>query len=285
MFAQPPPLREKIPTISPDVEQVVARALAKDLHQRFISIQAFANALEQAYQSEQPTFVRPWPAPQSITPAPPGAYIPPIRGPSASLYEISSGGVAQNYPVQPELVTGTTGQEKLNVWSIGKRQLVAMVLGALLFAALFLLSSLFGLIFLASIATIALACATLLFLGTVFGPWAGLFTGLGGELIVGLLQNQGVFDIYFGKLELGFAITGFIAGMALFATKGRYNNAQAIATAAGIGIAGSFIGTYIAYYPYIGIQDLVSYSVIPSLALLPALLAGYNAIVNRLKRA
>src|SRR5437763_15576583 len=47
MFASPPPLREKVPMISPYVEQVMTIALAKDPHQRFISIQAFADALEQ----------------------------------------------------------------------------------------------------------------------------------------------------------------------------------------------------------------------------------------------
>ena len=48
MFAPPPPLREKVPTISPEVEYVVMTALAKDPHQRFASVQAFARALEQA---------------------------------------------------------------------------------------------------------------------------------------------------------------------------------------------------------------------------------------------
>ncbi len=289
MFAPPPPLQEKIPTISPDIEHVVTMALAKDPHERFMSIQAFANALEQACQSEQATFVRPWPAPQIITPAPPGPYVPPMNAPiheqSMPPYGIPSSGPAQNYPAQAELALGTAGREKLNVWNIGKRQLVAMAVGALLFAALFFLSSLFGLIYFVSIASIALACVTLLFLGTVFGPWAGLFTGVGGLLIVGLLENQRVFDIFFGKLELGFAIAGFIAGLTLFITRGRYNNAQAIATAGGISITGSFIGTYIAYFPYIGILDLISFSVIPSLILLPASLATYNAIVNRLNRA
>jgi len=293
MFATPPPLREKISTISPDVEQVMTRVLAKDPHQRFMSIQAFADALEQSYQSELATFARPWPAAQAITPAPPGPYVPPIQEPSMSAPGISSSRPATNYATQAEFVTGngsegapgTTAQEKVNVWSIGRRQLVAMLIGALLFAALFFLSDTFELIYFASITSIALACATLLFLGTVFGPWAGLFTGVGGMLIFEVLQNQRVFNISFGRLELDFAIAGFIAGLTLLVTKGRYNNAQAIVTAAGISIIGSFIGTYIAYFPNIGRQDLVSYIVIPSLILLPALLTGYNAIVSRIKRA
>jgi serine/threonine protein kinase len=48
LFAPPPPLKEKVPTIDPAVEQVVTRALAKDPKQRFESISAFADALEQA---------------------------------------------------------------------------------------------------------------------------------------------------------------------------------------------------------------------------------------------
>jgi D-xylose transport system substrate-binding protein len=44
----PPPLREKVPTISSDVEQVVLTALAKDPKERFRTVQAFATALEQA---------------------------------------------------------------------------------------------------------------------------------------------------------------------------------------------------------------------------------------------
>ena len=275
--------------ISPYGEQVMLIALAKDPHQRFISIQAFADALEQSYQSEQATFVRPWSAAQTLTPAPPGQYTTPIQEATTPAYRISSTGSAENYASQAKLslgsgskaVLGTTGQEKVNVWSIGRGQLVAMVIGALLFAALFFLSGIFGSNYIAHTTSIALACITLLFLGTVLGPWVGLFTGVVGILIVGILQNQGIFDIFFGKLELGFAIAGFIAGMTMLLTSGRYNNARAIATAATISIIGSFIGIYIAYFPFIGIQDLVSFSVIPSLVFLPALLTIYNALVRR----
>src|SRR6266566_2228994 len=55
----PAPLHEKIATISRDVEQVVMTALAKDPKERFGSVQAFANALEQASQSGVLTFVKP----------------------------------------------------------------------------------------------------------------------------------------------------------------------------------------------------------------------------------
>ena len=48
--APPPPLHEKVPSISPEVEKVVFTALAKDPQQRFASVQAFARALEQASQ-------------------------------------------------------------------------------------------------------------------------------------------------------------------------------------------------------------------------------------------
>lgn len=50
VMAPPPPLREKVPELSPAFEQVVLTALAKDPHHRFMNVLAFANALEQASQ-------------------------------------------------------------------------------------------------------------------------------------------------------------------------------------------------------------------------------------------
>ncbi len=46
----PPSFQEKVPTISPLIEQVVLKALAKDPKQRFASVSEFAIALEQACQ-------------------------------------------------------------------------------------------------------------------------------------------------------------------------------------------------------------------------------------------
>ncbi len=49
----PLPLREKISAISPAIEQIVLRALAKDPRQRFATIEEFAQALEQADQAQE----------------------------------------------------------------------------------------------------------------------------------------------------------------------------------------------------------------------------------------
>ncbi|MBV9689775.1 MAG: serine/threonine protein kinase [Ktedonobacteraceae bacterium] len=48
----PPRLREKLPTLSASVEEVVMRALAKEPQQRFASVLEFAKALEQVCQRE-----------------------------------------------------------------------------------------------------------------------------------------------------------------------------------------------------------------------------------------
>lgn len=50
LLTSPPPLNEKSPAISHNVEQVILTALAKDPHQRFEDVQAFADALAQAYK-------------------------------------------------------------------------------------------------------------------------------------------------------------------------------------------------------------------------------------------
>jgi hypothetical protein len=52
LTALPLPLHEKIPTISPAVEQVVMRTLEKDPNKHFAGVQEFAHVLEQASQPE-----------------------------------------------------------------------------------------------------------------------------------------------------------------------------------------------------------------------------------------
>ncbi len=54
LSAPPPSPRSKVPTIPPAIEHVVMKALAKDPQQRFAHVQAFAMALEEAFNAESP---------------------------------------------------------------------------------------------------------------------------------------------------------------------------------------------------------------------------------------
>src|SRR6266702_311573 len=113
----PPSLHEKVPAISPDVEQVVTTALAKDPKQRFGSVLAFATALEQASQIKRP---EPEPAPvvpvsettdrnQSQQPtemATPEPVIPFSR-------QVIVDEVSVDTSAQPQTILPSSGQERL----------------------------------------------------------------------------------------------------------------------------------------------------------------------------
>lgn len=71
----PPLLREKDPTIPADVEKVVLTALAKDPRQRFANVQAFATALEHAYQREPVPLLTPPSTPPLVMANIPGNII------------------------------------------------------------------------------------------------------------------------------------------------------------------------------------------------------------------
>ncbi|HEY7349434.1 MAG TPA: serine/threonine-protein kinase [Ktedonobacterales bacterium] len=84
--APPPPLRDRVPTLAPEVERAVLRALEKNPHARFPSVQAFAAALEEAILpprlpaavpalAEPPPPDTPPPAPRPLTQPP--AQLPP----------------------------------------------------------------------------------------------------------------------------------------------------------------------------------------------------------------
>lgn len=81
MFLAPPPLRQKNPGLSEDVELVVMMALAKDPKQRFQSMQAFARAFEQACESSvREDFISTTPIsapPFNLYPTP--GYSPPVN--------------------------------------------------------------------------------------------------------------------------------------------------------------------------------------------------------------
>jgi len=107
----PPPLRAKIPTLSPEIEQVVLTALAKEPKERFANVRAFANAFVQATQrAAPPPFVINVPAPElapqptlPVAPGPlPQATIPvvPVSYPQATLPATPAGNDILAAPTQ-----------------------------------------------------------------------------------------------------------------------------------------------------------------------------------------
>ena len=79
----PPSLREKVPALSPTVEQVVFKSLAKEPRQRFASVQEFARILEQSCQPVEPIHLTlpsntqpPLPSAPTVNVLPPARTLP-----------------------------------------------------------------------------------------------------------------------------------------------------------------------------------------------------------------
>src|SRR6266566_3008803 len=106
----PPPLHEKMPDISPVVEQVVMKAMAKDPAQRFTSVKEFANALEAALEEAyQEATIAPKAAASTSQPPAPAQVdtqpdSPPLPGGAGVLPGRSS--PQDSPPVQPKIVLG-----------------------------------------------------------------------------------------------------------------------------------------------------------------------------------
>lgn len=312
MFATLPSMREKAPTISPSVEQVVSIALAKDYKQRFQSVQAFANAFEQASMAEVPNQPEPskiltLQASDQMVVTPPSVQaveVPPLAPtqlavphslPPIELAPISSSSEPASLSSGNSTTTGEKlipepakrEEQKVQIWTIGRRQIVAMVVGAILYGLLIqgsiaLPVSTFTILFPALIIS--------LFFGAVFGPWVGLFIGLVGYFINQFLPFGN--HSYAFTTNLGHALAGFIAGIALVVTRGQYSSARnsfiagvfaVLALALGFGFALSTLGlspseawsVFISLFLTNGIYSLIA---------LPILLLIYNAIIKGMSK-
>ncbi|TMD56619.1 MAG: tetratricopeptide repeat protein [Chloroflexi bacterium] len=120
-LAPPPSLRERVTTVSPAVEQVIAKALAKNPRQRFERIQDFAQALEEATKTASPHWTLPSKTPDayySNLPAP----LTPLIGREQEVLAVCA--LLQRQDVRLVTFTGTGG--------IGKTRLSLEVASELL---------------------------------------------------------------------------------------------------------------------------------------------------------
>lgn len=306
----PPPLREYIPAISADVEEIIMTALAKDPKERFASIQAFAHALEQAYESEQRDGVKPQSSPRPIARPTSTSRSPqqPVVTASSSGQQMvmstpsSSGRKVQSAKAplrergnQPSEQVSSSRQristkqstKRVRVWSIGPRQVVGMLLGAATLGGLILLTRhivpsqiAFGIttLFLLSL----LADIALPFFGAILGPWVGLFTGLVGCLV----GDYG--DTFFGYANkahdfnwyLSSALIGLIAGLVVRGTLGRYKPVRAVTVIIVDTIGAIGIGFGIPLVVAGNSTSLTVVAIILGLIVLPILLQIYKAIAG-----
>lgn len=335
MFAPPPPLREKIPDIAPDVEHVVMTALAKEPKQRFGSVQAFANALEQASRSVSsrhnvaivpPTNVPPAqpersplpPArsvevqqaprtdntPHTPSPLPPTVYAPPPSYPRPE----------QNAPQSPNLPPSQPASaqngKKMSAWGINRRQLVAIVLGTVIYTIIhFLINALslsnasFWLFpigsYLPTPSTIliSLSFTIPLFLATEFGVWTGGISSVVGLLLgniftgLFLLHANILASIPLWYIYIALTVYGFFPGLTLL----HPNSKKPIILAVTMSAIGLIIGTLIftigavltfpniTWFPFL--VNLMSGYTLPPLLLLPVILVIYKRIKQRKAQA
>jgi energy-coupling factor transport system substrate-specific component len=176
------------------------------------------------------------------------------------------------------------------VWSIGVRHIVYMALGAALYGGL---SYLTNLLQLSGNVSFRPGIVIPLFFGAVFGPWVGLFTGGVGNIIGDLISGYG----FYWNWDVGNALIGFISGLAMLLTLGRYTKVRNIVIAEIFAALGILVGMAFSSYSTIWIEKLTPLAasttyylpaagtdLINGLILLPILLIAYNAAVRRTGR-
>jgi energy-coupling factor transport system substrate-specific component len=186
-------------------------------------------------------------------------------------------------------VTERQERSASRIWGISVSKVVYMAIGAALYG---LLSVPTNFLQLPGNITIRPAIVIPIFFGAVFGPWVGLFAGGVGNFIGDLVSGFGVY----WNWDIGNGLIGFIAGLAMYITWGRYNTGRSMIIAEIFSAIGIVVGIGAAAYSDIVVsqQTLAGASstfitgIIPDLILglilLPILLVAYNAAMARIGR-
>ena len=177
-------------------------------------------------------------------------------------------------------------EARQSLWTFDVRKVVYSALGIALYA---ILSIIFNLVQLPNAGGGAISLRPgivipLLF-GVLFGPIVGLLVGGLGNIIGDLIS----YHSFYWNWDLGNALIGFIAGLVVIYTAGRYRNSRAIIFAEVASAIAIIIGIGFAAYNDIwvskinfaaasseffvaGLPDLIN-----GLILLPILIVAYNA--------
>src|SRR5258708_36941435 len=189
-------------------------------------------------------------------------------------------------------MSATQERSRPSIWAVGVRQVVYMALGAALYGGL---SYLTNFLQLPSVGQVSIRPAIVipLFFGAVFGPIVGFFVGGVGNFIGDYISGYGVY----WNWDLGNALIGFIAGLAMLVTWGLYHTTRAIVYAEIFSAVGIVVGIGFAAFNDMWISKLsfagatvgellpaAGSDLINGLILLPILLVAYNAAMRRFGR-
>jgi serine/threonine protein kinase len=319
MFAPPPPLRERVPTISLELEQVVNTALAKDPKQRFATVQAFANALEQASRDvpiiqKTPFQSMPSMLPPTVSAA--SAQVPPpfVSTQLASMATpVSMPSQTDNIPTPPPpplytpapkqgAAKATRQRGRMNPW-------IALLVSTILFTlcdyglgtwasgnqGLYVpiipaISGYFSSYFTPNTVIFDLIITIPLFFAVEGGPWVGLVSVVVGNVLGDYIvahQLYGVFWYYYVANALQVCIPGFALARTRDAQNMQKISSVLLWTAIGIGVASliavigdAIVNHFSASDGFAAFLGLVLPGVV-CLIILPILIAVYGAIARK----
>jgi serine/threonine protein kinase len=313
LSSAPPPLHARFPEISREVEEAVMTALAKDPHDRFATVQAFAHAIEQANQSAYTASVASYANPsslfsQSIPPTQPAIFLPePTQSSRSSMAPLqeetklktqpaysNSKPISQEYESPHRNLDPAYGSIK-SPMKRGVSQIIAMLIGLALYGGVYYFISYlsFQRKEFASYALFSLSIAIPLFFGVEFGPLVGLITGTGGYILGHYLSHT----TGYWNNALGIGLTAMIAGFAILRTKGEYHRFRGYVTVGFFSALGVIIGEGFADLSSIWVahSNIISATInfvifvllelLFALLLLPVLLIIYHTFTRHKQRA
>jgi uncharacterized membrane protein len=179
----------------------------------------------------------------------------------------------------------SNAQEKLKMWQFAGREVLAAIIGAALFIVLDVATS-FAHIPAFQHVSFHPAAVIPMIVGVIFGPWAGLLSGLAGKIMGDLVTEQGFWPWW----GLGYGLMGCLPGLAWLSLR-NYRRVRAILTVEGLLVLGAAIGMGLAsvsevWVSHISFAETVKTYFTPEflsntatgLVLVPALMIGYAAI-------
>ncbi len=127
--------------------------------------------------------------------------------------------------------------DKSTMWKFGTREIVYSAIGAALYGVL---NWVFNNLQLPGTTLVSFRppVAIPFFMGFIFGPWVGLFTGLVGNVIGDLLSGYG----FYWAWDVGNGLLGFITGLAPLMGMMEFKTGRDYGMAALAAVVASFVG-------------------------------------------